>query len=245
MQVTVLQWNIWYREPIENILKTLQAIDADIVCLQELSINNSEQTVSNTVAYLAGELGFNVTSCEIPLEDQEMNIANAIFTRFDMVSKRNVWINQPSGTNKYDDQYRAYVEADVKVQNTTLRIGTVHMSYTHAFEPTERKLAETDNLIQEIKDNDTDFILTGDFNATPDSKVIKQLGKQLVHAGPEISENTWATKSFSYGGFVAKELNWRLDYIFTSKDIKTVEADVIKTEFSDHLPVLATFDIDE
>ena len=73
MQITVLQWNIWYKEPIENILKVLKEIDADIVCLQELSINNTEQSIADTVQYIADGLGFNVASCEIPIEDQEMN----------------------------------------------------------------------------------------------------------------------------------------------------------------------------
>lgn len=57
MSFTVLQWNIWYKEKIENILETLMGIDADVVCLQELSIDNPEQSVKDSVAYIAEGLG--------------------------------------------------------------------------------------------------------------------------------------------------------------------------------------------
>ena len=243
MQTTVLRWNIWYKEPIQNILKVLKEIDADIICLQELAINNTEQSTADTVRYIADGLGFNVAFCEIPLENQEMNLANAIFTRFDVLQKCTAWINQPTGTNNYDDEYRAYVQADVRIRNTSLRIGTVHMSYTHAFEPTTRKMLETSNLINEIKDNNSNFILTGDFNATPGSPVIDLIQKQLMNVGPDLLLNTWTTKPFSYGGFTAKELDWRLDYVFASSDIKVIKAEIIQTDFSDHLPILATFEV--
>ena len=40
------------------------------------------------------------------------------------------------------------------------------------------------------------------------------------------TSNTWTTKHFSYNGFTETELNWKLDYIFTTKDIKVKETKV-------------------
>ena len=39
-------------------------------------------------------------------------------------------------------------------------------------------------------------------------------------------------------GFEEKELRWRLDYVFASKNIKVLSSQIIPTEWSDHLPVL-------
>lgn len=38
--------------------------------------------------------------------------------------------------------------------------------------------------------------------------------------------------------FEETELKWKLDYIFTSKDIKIKETKVVDTKYSDHLPIL-------
>lgn len=243
MQISVLQWNIWYKEPIENILSTIQEINPDIVCLQEMSIDNAEQSTNDTVAYIAKGLGYNVTYKEIPLEDQAMNLANAIFSRFDIVKEKSTWINKPTGTGQYDDQYRAYVEAELNVDGKPFRVGTVHMSYTHEFVPSDRKLKETSCLVHEIKKNETRFVLTGDFNAPPTSPVIKMIEQQLKNVGPDTNQNTWTTEPFKYNDFEENSLNWRLDYIFASHDVTTLSSEIINTDYSDHLPILATFEV--
>lgn len=48
-----------YKENIENVLKTLKEIDADVICLQELTIGHECNQGLDTVQYLADGLGFN------------------------------------------------------------------------------------------------------------------------------------------------------------------------------------------
>lgn len=38
MKLSVLQWNVWYKEDIRNIAKFLREHPADVICLQELTI---------------------------------------------------------------------------------------------------------------------------------------------------------------------------------------------------------------
>ena len=38
MIIRLLQWNIWYKEKITNIVKTLKQLNPDIICMQELTI---------------------------------------------------------------------------------------------------------------------------------------------------------------------------------------------------------------
>jgi len=238
MEVSFLTWNIWYEENIENIAAFLNEHPADIVCLQELT-NGYAKTHSDTGGYIAEQLGYNHFVKTIPLDNADWEIANGIFTRFPIKNQKSVWINEPGGTGDYDDQYRAYVETSLDIEGKELTVATAHMSYTDAFKVTGRKLAETAQLVEEIKAKDHRFIVAGDFNAEPGSEVINQISKYLKHAGPDYAEKTWTTKPFSYNGFEANTLDWRLDYIFATPDVNVISAQILQTDFSDHLPVLA------
>ena len=140
--------------------------------------------------------------------------------------------------NDYSKEGRVYIEAKVKVNNKELTIGTTHLSYTDRFKETESKDKEVNNLISCIKKDR--YILAGDFNTHKTSKYIKWIEKILVNND---TSNTWTTKPFSYNGFEETELNWKLDYIFTSRDIKVKETKVIDTKYSDHLPILITLEL--
>ncbi len=241
MEITVLQWNIWYKEDISNIAKFLKENKADIICLQELTVNSPDQSIKDTPAYLAKELGYEYYCKELPIESTDgvnLMLANGIFSRFPVVNKKSVWTNEPKGSRGYDDEYRAYVEASINTGIGMLNIGTTHMSYTHRFEGTPNKDEETTKLVDELKNHESLFIFTGDLNAVPGSNTISSIESNLVNAGPADSQKSWTTKPFSYNGFEATDLNWRLDYVFTTKDIEVISSEIIDTKYSDHLPVL-------
>lgn len=98
-------------------------------------------------------------------------------------------------------------------------------------------------MLEIIKNKKENYLLTGDFNATPDSPTITTIKNHLINCGPEFSENTWTTKTFVEGDFSENNLNWRLDYIFRTKDIKNMDAKIMQTDASDHLPLLLSIDI--
>jgi len=92
-----------------------------------------------------------------------------------------------------------------------------------------------------LKKKKQSFIFTGDLNAAPDSFLINSINNlnNLKHLGPDFSEKTWTTKPFDKDGFAENELNWRLDYIFGTKNIVVEEIKIIETDVSDHLPIFA------
>ncbi len=57
------------------------------------------------------------------------------------------------------------------------------------------------------------------------------------------TEPTWTVYPFDYKGFKETELKYRLDHIFVSKDLNVHDFKVIQSKGSDHLPVLATVNI--
>ncbi|RTK94770.1 hypothetical protein EKI60_02605 [Candidatus Saccharibacteria bacterium] len=246
MKLSLLQWNIWYKEDIRNITNEIQRLNPDIVCLQELTVNHEDQEIKDTIKYIAEALGYNYYAPLIPLrelEGQELSLANGIFTKLPIKSQRRVWVNEPKGEGGYDDEYRAYVEVVLDIDGQDLTIGTVHMSYTHRFEVTDSKKAETDKLVVELQKPTTPFIFTGDLNATDGSYTIESVSKIMSDAGPKKDLKTWTTKPFSYQGFEEDKLNWRLDYVFKNDKVKAISSNIITTDYSDHLPLLITFEV--
>ncbi|MFO0971381.1 MAG: endonuclease/exonuclease/phosphatase family protein [Candidatus Saccharimonadales bacterium] len=246
MSISILQWNIWYKEDIRNIANEIKRLNPDIVCLQELTVNHPDQEIKNTIEHIASTLGYEHYAPLIPLrelEGQELSLANGIFSRFPIGNKRRVWVNEPKGDGGYDDEYREYVEVTLRVEERELVVGTAHMSYTHRFEVTDPKKAETDKLVAELKKPTLPFIFTGDLNATPGSYTIQSIEKVLKNAGPANDEKTWTIKPFSYQGFEEDRLNWRLDYAFVNDKVEVASARVVDTEYSDHLPLLIEFEV--
>jgi len=241
MKFSVLQWNVWYKESNQNIVEFLREQDADIICLQELTIEEGKS--GHAPQYIAEQLGYEYYFKEIDLGDGVPKLANGIFSRFPVKDTKVTWINEPVGTGGYDDEYRALIQATITMGDKKIVIGTTHMSYTHRFEITSRKLQETELLVDEIAKHTNNFILTGDLNVTPDSPTIKSLEKYLKNASPDYQAPTWTTKPFSYNGFEETELKWRLDYIFSTPDLRLLSSEVLSTDYSDHLPVLSWFEI--
>jgi endonuclease/exonuclease/phosphatase family metal-dependent hydrolase len=245
MKISILQWNIWGVEDIHNICKFLKENPADIFCLQELTVNYPKQTVKNTPNYLSKELGLNHFYKEVPIESidgEKMWLANGVFCKPPMIKKDFCWTRQP-GRAGDDNETRVYIEAELNINGHQLAIGTTHMSYTHRFEPTPNKIKETNRLLKFISKYSKKFIIAGDFNSAPGSYTIEKFKNKYQNLGPDFKQNTWATKPFSYNGFEESELNWRLDHIFGTKDIKLIKSEILQTEFSDHLPILSIIEI--
>lgn len=243
MKLTVLQWNIWFKEDIRHIAEFLRAHPADIICLQELTIQDVPE-IGHTPDYIARELGYNHYYKQIPLGEGKIDLANGIFSRYPITTTRTAWINTPTGSGGFDDEYRAYIEVQLNTGSQKIRVGAVHMSYTnHGFAPTERKGHETEKLVALLEHHKDHFIFTGDLNATPGSPTIQRISTVLHDIGPQPEQKSWTTKPFSYEGFTEDSLNWRLDYMFATQDIKVVAAKVLDTDYSDHLPLWAEIEV--
>ncbi|MFH2013902.1 MAG: endonuclease/exonuclease/phosphatase family protein [Patescibacteria group bacterium] len=245
MQIKILQWNIFYKEKIENVIRLLKEIDPDIFCLQELAINcKFNKKISDISLYIAQELKANYyfERAFTKTDTSEMEaIGNGIFSKYPIVRKDSFFTQKPASVQKsYSDEGRVCVEADIQINGTVLTVATVHLSYVHKFFISKQKKREVNILIEKIKNKKEKYVITGDLNSTPDSYTICELSKHLVHCGPDFKESTWTTKLFDYQGFREDKLNWRLDYVFATKDVKVVSSKILKTDTSDHLPILTT-----
>jgi len=247
MIIKILQWNILRKEDPDNVSGFIKKIGPDIVCLQEI-IQNDEKNV-DTGLYIANELGYNffykAGDTWQPAKNGKTSQGNAVFSKFTFTKTSFVYLTPPHH-NPPDANFegRIYVEAVFDVGNALLAVGTTHLAFSPRFTINEKRKKEVDNLTAIFESKKTNYVFTGDLNSPPNSYTIEQINKYLIHAGPDFRQPTWTTKPFDYHGqFKENKLRWRLDYVFTSQDVKIVDSRILKTIYSDHLPILLTIEI--
>lgn len=241
----LLQWNIWFREKIANIARTIQDINPDIACIQEVVANSK---INNTAEYLGKYLNMNVYYhyAQKWSNDQsdKKEQGNAILSRYSIINSRYIFVQQPSVTEiNASTEGRVYIETDIQYNNKVITVGTTHLalSYPVLFSLTDQKKNEIKKLITTIKHHKKLYFFTGDLNMLSDSYLIKELEKYFRNAGPDYSVPSWTTKLFEKWGWKEDKLRWRLDYVFHTPDMTIKSAKTIYTSYSDHLPIVVEF----
>jgi endonuclease/exonuclease/phosphatase family metal-dependent hydrolase len=236
MNIKLLQWNTWYKEDIKNKTSFLKEVDADIYCLQELNEKDNEFQRIKSELGLEGYLG--------TTETIHGTQGNAILSKYPILHSKNSYIKDPKEfSSNFSDEARKYIETTLDINGKELTVGTTHMSYTKAFKENDLRREESHKLLEQISKHKSSYLFSGDLNLIENSELVKTLEKKLKHAGPNYSEKTWATKEFDYGNFKVNSLDYRLDYVFTTNDIKVVNTKIVKTDYSDHLPILTEIKI--
>jgi endonuclease/exonuclease/phosphatase family metal-dependent hydrolase len=241
MQLEVVQWNVWYKQNIEDVVRVLRPLNADIICLQELTHGYIKQSQENTWEYIQHQLGLNCVVQEIPIitESAQWTQANAIFSKFPLTENATRWLHVPKHEDDLSDQYRGYLEASVHLGDLVLDVATTHPSFgVHGAQDEER-----DKLEAIVAAKSHRYLIATDLNDTPGSERVTMLERHLRHAGPPYDQKTWTTKPYNFGGREVNTLDWRYDFIFTTPDIEVVEAKILDTDVSDHLPVMATLKV--
>jgi endonuclease/exonuclease/phosphatase family metal-dependent hydrolase len=246
MIVRILQWNTWYKEASSNLVRVIKQTDPDIACLQEIATFSPNETdVPQLISNSLNNADFNYKQAQRWQSDSGITSqGNAIFSKFPIEKSFYKYLqDEIPNPEKYDEEGRIYVEITVNIDDKKLTLGTTHLSYAPQFVDSPAKNSEIDRLISIINQKSKNYILTGDFNSTPDTNVIKKIEKYLVNCGPDYSQKTWTTKQFDYEGFREDKLNWRIDYAFASKDIKIISSQLVQTAYSDHLPLLIEIEV--
>jgi endonuclease/exonuclease/phosphatase family metal-dependent hydrolase len=234
MKCSILQWNVWYREQADNILAELIKVDADIICLQELTSDsyiNPGVDIPAAIARLGYEYDYHAVYRH-PGE-HHYHMGNGIFSKFPIRGKRLVYLQQEKISEGQIIEGRIYMEVTLETPGGLLTVGTAHLAF-------EEELLEpqTDLLLSAVQHHRERFVFTGDLNVPPNSATVKRLDEKLRAAGPSYDTPTWPTKHYEFHGVAVPILDRRLDYLFTTPDIRIAGSQLIHTEHSDHLPIL-------
>jgi endonuclease/exonuclease/phosphatase family metal-dependent hydrolase len=243
VRIRILQWNIHYKEDIRKIIAQIKRWNPDIVCLQELTqvcVHNDFQDTFELVKNTLHYHGYFALAHTYPSGEVG---GNGIFSRYPLESTSTVMVQNATAQDDFSREGRSVAVASVVLPGASIKIATTHLSYTNRFEPTPRKKKEVKRLLDLMKKQKGQFIMTGDFNCTPSSEYVQEIMRVLKSAGPNFDLPTWTTKPFEYNGFKEDKLRWRLDYVFHTPDVKIISSEILQTSASDHLPILVTVDI--
>ncbi len=243
MSIKIISWNIWGGKHLPEVIDFLKKADADIVGLQEV-LQNIDGT-NNIAKIIADELGYEwvygVASLlteksqllqTLQKTDKTMEWGNAILSRHKIIGNK---VHTLSETRK-----RIAVEVIIKLKNKNLHIFNTHLVHTHQ-QLSEVQDSQVENLLKIIPKGNT--IIMGDFNATPESNAIKIMSTVMKNTDEDPTHLSWSVYPEGCPTCNPVGIIHRLDYIFTSEDVKTLLSTVKNSKASDHLPISAILDV--
>ncbi len=204
----------------------IKACDADIVALNEIYDEGPSDIFENQTKILAQKAGYKYYYfARAILFGGENPYGNAILSRYPITSLETVSIPEPA-IHQYDGYYedRCLLKATLEIGDKELSVYVIHVGLNPD---------EAQNAISEIlrKPTPEKLVIMGDFNLTPDDALIKKMGEHFFDAAQLFDKEKLTYPSD------APEM--KIDYIFTSKNIKVLSADVPEIIASDHRPHIA------
>lgn len=238
----------------DSILSLIEMYSPDVVCLQEYSSVKNSESCFHFV--MTNDLGY--SHFFAPDNAKNYVRGSVIYSKYP--------ITRSGALFPMSEEYYSKTYADIVVNKKKFRVYNVHLdSYKLSDEEKEEvnrlkdgeitsketgkgiiaKLLETNKeQAKEVRDlksifNETecDFVLMGDFNATPYSYTYEQLSKGLKDSFVERGRGFSGT----HNDLIAK---FRIDYVLVSEKISVVGYRQECFEYSDHNPVVVNFKLE-
>lgn len=252
MQVKVLQLNVWYgRTPDFNDLTSfLKKEDADIMFFQEVYDGKDTSLPQNyrlfeifKKEFPEHHAVFKAAFADItPVGNIESG--NAIFVRGKIKEHKNIFFDAPYKTfdneaqTDFSNNPQTVVFAKAEIESEALNLFSLHGIWGFDGRDNARRFQMVDKVISEFQGKEN-VILAGDFNLNPDTTAAKRIGKHLKSVFGLSLKSTFNVK--------LRNKPWAktavVDMIFVSPNINVIEKDCPVVDASDHLPLIATLEI--
>jgi len=232
----VMTYNIHHGEGLDGkvdllrIAQLIKAEGADIVALQEVDKGVERTARRDLPEELAALTGMTcIFSNNYHYQDGEYG--NSVLTIFPVLR----WTNRHYKMLRPGEQ-RGVLQLVLNVHGQEIVFMNTHIDYRP--EDLERwsNAGEMEELVKQY--GDYPMIMCGDFNDAPESRVCRRIA--------ETFDDTWVLVGQGDGFTIpAASPRKRIDYIWISKDKSVVplKAWVPRSEASDHLPVVAEFEL--
>ncbi len=236
MKLSVLSYNVehfaLYHGPgidYDAFAETIRSFGADLIGLNEVRGAGESAGYDPQAAILGEKLGFHAYFGKA----QDMNgkkdpYGNAFLSRFPIVKAETILIPYPEDAMSPYPEVRSILHVTVAPDGKPLTILATHLGVT-----AREQEVGIGILLPLLGGGRT--ILMGDFNLTPASPLLKPVLEKMrdsaeVLPGPLLS-------------FPSDKPEVKIDYLFTSPDLRALSADIPDVETSDHRPYLAEIEI--
>lgn len=210
------------RVDYEIMARTITDLGADIVGLNEMFGEGEKAAFGDQTKKLSELSHLENWYFARAIMDAQGPYGNGFLSKYKIVNVQTVIIPDPS-PKKYNGFYETRCLLKAELENG------VTVLVTHfGLNPDEQE-----NAVKAVLDNikDEKCILMGDFNVTPDNPVLDPIRKRMKDTSEIFCHNTPTWPS--------DEPNMKIDYIFVSKDIEVVRAEIPEVIASDHRPHIA------
>ncbi|MDM5224360.1 endonuclease/exonuclease/phosphatase family protein [Peribacillus sp. NJ11] len=238
--IKVMAYNIHHGEGTDAILDLKRIADiiktsgADIIGLQEVDNHFSERSnFEDQAKWLATYLGmhyaYGANLDYEPLQEGEhrRQYGTAVLSKYPILSAENHMLtNIPYPVNPTEQ--RGLLDTVINVRGNHIHFYNTHLDNKRA----QQRDLQIREILDIAKQKEGTSIFVGDFNATPESSEILKMSAQYKDVFAELGQNEDFT-------IPVDKPDRRIDYIFTSEDVKIRTGEVIYTNASDHLPITA------
>jgi len=207
------------------VANAIKQCDADIVGLNEMRNEGPDPDYKDQVKILSELTGMKYYYFAEAVKFNGNPYGNGFLSKIPVESFETVIIPDPD-PKKYDGYYETRCLLKAKLENG-LTILVAHFGLN----PDEQE-----NAVKTVTEHITDekCILMGDFNARPQNDVLAPIKERMTDTADYFKDNLLS--------FPSDKPDRKIDYIFVSKDLKVVAADIPAIVASDHRPHTAEID---
>lgn len=218
----------------------IRAAEADVVALQEVDVHWGERSrFQDQAAALSVATGMDVRFGPIyrlPGEGPGTPMRGfgvAILSRLPITSTRNHDITRLSTQGGETPQpMPGFLQVTVQTARGAVDVCSTHLDYRP--DPAVRRTQVAD-MLAIVRTLTNPVVLMGDLNAPPDAPELRPLFEAL--------DDAWQGRDDVGGTYPAAAPSRRIDYVLVSPRLRVRRAQVITTNASDHLPVVADLEI--
>lgn len=204
--------------------------DADIIGLNEMRDAGTKEDYQAQTKILAEKLGYYHYFAKAIDVGGENPYGNGLLSRYPIVEAETVMVPDPEVR-----AYKGYYETRCVLKAKIDVCGGLNICVTHfGLNPDEQENA-VKTVLANISEEKS--VLMGDFNLTPEAKELLPIHEQMFDTAELFTENLMS--------WPVDEPTMKIDYIFTSRDLNVLSADIPADVVSDHRPYVVEIEIEE
>lgn len=245
MPIKLLQLNMYMGKCTDNLLSYLQQEQFDILSFQEVSGGEVSFDKTNTFQRIC-DLGY---EGEISITWRYKNkphsfFGTAIFFKpeFTLLKRQEIWLKpyiELETLEGFDATTypKSVLGVTLERESRKFSVFSAHLAWSERADDTPEKLRQARILYDYLKGIDHPFILSGDFNASPNTKVVSlfdELGTNLTKKYN--LTNTINLRIHRNAGEIEDEGGVVVDYVYVTKEFEVKKFVLLeRLDLSDHL----------
>lgn len=222
--VKIMSWNINNSSSLDEVLRHIENLHLkhtpDVIFIQELTTDSIYNQGRDAGEEIAQQLDCDYKFAKHVHKSIRFKEGVGTFTHHKIIDSNTEILNNR----------RALLHTDIAIDGLQFHAVNVHIS-APATNPVAYK-EEADNLAETLKEHSQKTVIGGDFNSHSNTTLLEELNDIFYTTGNE--EPTWK---------LAFDKGLRLDYVFTTKDMRIIKETILEPGPSDHSPMLVEVEL--